>query len=362
MDTYTIRGWRYPAFAALAIFMTALLIACGGPDTSNPPVATPAVVRVNGFGTAANHVHALLALPQHVLILAMHYGLFRSEDAGSTWQEVAGGSHQLMDGLMSYALAASPLDGQRLYVLTQPSVSHYPGTPGLYTSADQGRTWKLSSATAQLTSGNIFTEAAGNDTPDEVYIYLPALGALGLRVSMDAGVHFSMAGTLPFGRIDGMLPIPGAPGHLLAYGSDGMASSSNGGTHWQVIQGLNGGIYSTATAGPHSPIYASGDAGVFVSSDGGKTFKPVNAGSSFASLCVSPVQPRIVYGKTGLLVYRSTDGGHTWKALPQIKGNLASLAADPANATEVYLSLSYPSAMYRLQGDSPNWQSLTPAP
>jgi len=30
-----------------------------------------------------------------------------------------------------------------------------------------------------------------------------------------------------------------------------------------------------ATGGPHSSIYASGDAGVYASQDGGKTFKMV---------------------------------------------------------------------------------------
>jgi len=336
------------------------LVACGGDTTGTQPAANPTPVRVNGFGTAANHVHSLLVLPSHVLMLATHYGLFRSEDGGTTWQEVAGGSNQPMDGLMTYSLAYSPLNSQRLYVLTQPAIITHAGTVGLYTSADEGRTWKLSVAAASLTPKTIFVLAPGNDTPDEVYTYLPDLGTLGLKRSLDDGQHFTSTGTLPFGLIFGVLAIPGVPGHLLVYGSDGMASSTDGGIHWQVIKNITGSINDMTTAGPHSPIYASGDAGIYSSLDGGKTFKLVYTQASFASLAVSPAQPQVIYGKTGTSVYRSDDGGHSWNALPHINGNLAVLATDPTNASSVYLSLSYPTELYRLSQHSKGWLSLTP--
>jgi photosystem II stability/assembly factor-like uncharacterized protein len=337
-----------------------LVVACGGNTISTQPTANTTVVRINGFGTAANHVHSLLVLPSHMLILATHYGLFRSQDGGVSWQEVAGGSNQPMDGLMTYSLVYSPLNPQRLYVLTLPAVASHAGTVGLYTSADEGRTWKLSIAAASITSSTIFTIAPGNDTPDEVYTYLPELGAIGLKRSLDDGQHFTSTGTLPFGLIFGVLAVPGAPGHLLAYGSDGMARSTDGGIHWQVLKNISGGIDQVTTTGPQSPIYASGDAGIYSSLDGGRTFKLVYTQASFGSLAVSSTQPQIIYGKTGTNVYRSQDGGHTWIALPHISGNLAVLAVDPINATNVYLSLSYPTELYRLSQGSKGWTSLTP--
>ena len=72
------------------------------------------------------------------------------------------------------------------------------------------------------------------------------------------------------------------------------------------------------------------------------------------------IKPQVIYGKTGLAVYRSTDGGHTWQTLPHINGNLAELAVDPSNASEVYLSLSYPTEVYRLDQNDTRWLSLTP--
>ncbi len=359
MNVKRIRGWL-PSLSLIVILC--LLTACSINSTTTSTQQTPTtnVVNVNGFGTAANHVHSLLALPNRVLVLATHYGLFRSEDGGASWTKVAAGNNQLMQGLMAYSLGYSFLNPQRMYVLTQVAINPHTGTLGLYSSSDQGKTWKLAITTASITSGSIYLEEPGNDTPDEVYIYLPDLGALGLRVSLDAGQHFSSTGTLPFGRILGLLAVPGAPGQLLAYSGDGMARSVDGGAHWQVVKSINGGVEDMATAGSHSPIYASGDAGIYTSLDEGKTFTLVAPQINYASLTVSPELSRYVYGKTGLAVYQSTNGGRTWTALPHISGNLAVLAADPGNAHQVYLSLSYPTAVYHLQQNSAGWQSLTP--
>ncbi|HLX58487.1 MAG TPA: sialidase family protein, partial [Ktedonobacteraceae bacterium] len=310
---------KYVRSALIMVALALLLIGCDS-AAPNSAQSTPntTLVPVNGFGSAANHVHSLLALPQQVLIMATHYGLFRSKDNGATWQEVAGGPDQLMEGLMTYSLIISPLNSQRMYVLAQPSIEQHTGIPGLYTSADQGKTWKLSVTAASLTAIYPYTAAPGNDTPDEVYIYLSDRGALGLLRSLDDGVHFSSTGTLPFDLIFGILALPNMPGHLLVYGSDGMASSTDGGIHWQVISSISGGVEDVVTAGPHSPIYASGDAGVYVSLDEGKTFKLVYSQASFSSLAVTTQQAAVVYGKTATATYRSNDGGRTWSMLPHI--------------------------------------------
>jgi photosystem II stability/assembly factor-like uncharacterized protein len=344
---------------ALGLLMLLVTACHGGGLAARQPRAISTEAAVNGFGVAANHVHAMLALPHHVLVLATHYGLFRSGDGGVTWSEVAGGSNQPMQGLMTYSLGVSPVDAQRLYVLALPASQPY-DTPGLYTSVDAGRTWRLSLAAASVTSSSIYLETPGGDAAGQVYIYLPDLGASGIRVSLDGGQHFSAVGALPFGSLLGLLAVPGAPGYLLAYGNDGVARSADGGIHWRVLKGITGSVFDMVAVGAHRPIYASGAVGIMVSSDEGATFQVVNTKVSYVSLTVSPVQWQVLYGKTGLATYRSTDGGRTWKDLPPLKGNLAVLAVDPDNASHVFLSLSYPTAVYQLGPGSVVWRSLTP--
>ncbi len=352
------RGAGRYTFSVMLGLLLLLLAACGSntDSTGSTATATP-IVPVNGFGGANNHGHSLIALPNNVLMLATHYGLFRSGDAGATWREVGAGANEPMEGLMTTSLVNSTLDPQRLYVITEPAVQNAKGTLGLYTSADGGVTWQLAIATKTL--GSMYFVAPGNDSAGEAYIYLPNEGPQGLKVSKDAGQHFSSTGTLPF-SILGLLAIPGAPGQLIAYGNNGMAHSSDDGDHWQVISGTTGGVFGMTTSGPHSPIYASGDAGIYVSNDGGKTFKLVYTQSSFGSLIASPLQTQLLYGKTGQAVYRSTDGGRTWSTLPAIKGNLQNLVPDLHNSALLYLSLSYPMEIYRFDQTNGQWTSLTP--
>src|SRR5579884_2112067 len=299
--------------------ITLLVAACGGGNTINTPTAVPSAARVNVFGTDANHPHALLAFKDHTLLLATHYGLFWSNNGGTSWSEVAGGANQIMDGLMTYSLTSSPLNAKRVYVLTQPALNPHKGTLGLYTSSDEGHTWQLAIPTSSVTSGgNIYLASAGNSSPDEVFIYVQALGPNGLKVSKDDGQHFSAAGTLPptFGDLTALLPIPGEPGTLLASSSAGMARSTDDGAHWTVIKSVTGGIFGgIVTSGPNEPIYAAGDAGVYASNDGGQSFTLVDSGVDYSGLTVAQTQPQTLYGHTAATVYHSVDGGKTWSPL-----------------------------------------------
>jgi photosystem II stability/assembly factor-like uncharacterized protein len=357
---------RHLLFLALLVF---LLGACGsGGSTGQSATASTTPPPVNGFGSAQNHVHSLVVLPdaEQTLVLATHYGIFRSQNHGATWQKTAAGPNQPMQGLMAWWLTSNSLDPQRLYVLTEPATTPYSGTPGLYTSGDGGKTWTLSIASTKLTSGVIYFAQAGNDSPSEVYIYLSSLGPLGLEVSMDNGQHFAQAGAkLPFGDLLGLLPIPGQPGHLLAFGNDGIASTTDGGKHWQVLPHIQGSIFEMTTPGPLETIYATGDAGIYISSDEGKSFTLVYTQQYFASLTASPQQPQVVYGKLGLGVYYSQDSGKSWTKMPVIQSSVQAeygdvLAADLTNAHQVYLALSYPTVVYHFQQANNTWQSLTP--
>ncbi|WP_126595269.1 WD40/YVTN/BNR-like repeat-containing protein [Dictyobacter aurantiacus] len=349
------RRWLYlPVQLFCILTLLLLLSACSALDGSIQPTATPDAQKVNVFGTAANHVHAMMALPGNVLLVATHYGLYRSADTGKSWS----GPNQGMGDMMTSSLTSSPMDRQHVYLLAEHSLSSQTGTIGLYASSDGGSSWQPASKASD--TGKMYTIVAGNRSANELYAYVPTKGANGFVVSQDGGKHFSSPGPLPFGRILGILALPGQPGQLLVYSNDGAARSSDGGAHWQTIKDFTSAVYNMTTSGPREPIYASGDQGIMVSKDGGKSFSMAYADARYSALTAVPDQPEMVYGKTGRMIYKSTDGGHSWKTLPQIKGNLENLVPDPQVSSRLFLSLSYPCAVYQFDQQNPTWTSLTP--
>ena len=353
----------------LSCLLTLFVSACDdGNSSSQQPQSIYGGTRINGFGSAANHVHSLLALPGNVLVLATHYGLFRSSNAGKNWSAVAATPNLPMDGLMTDSLSVSPFNSQRLYVLTQPALTNHKGILGLYTSADEGRTWELAISSDTL-GGLAFTIQAGNANANEAYTYVPTKGAQGLMVSEDDGQHFTSTGTLPFQRILGLLVVPHAPGHLLIFGTDGIARSEDSGAHWDVVTvpGQSKSIFYMVTGGPAMPIYASGDGGMYASQDAGQSFSLINADASYSYLKASPSQPETIYGRTGTSVYQSVDGGKTWTELPNLPaqsattGRLEYFTPDPTNASALYLLLSYPCGVLYYNRSNGQWTSLTPS-
>lgn len=343
---------RIPVFSLLGCMLLCLSACSSYAAVSQSQ--TPVVQNVNGFGTAANHVHAMLALPGQNLLLATHYGLYRSDNDGKSWI----GPNATMSNMMSSSLSSSPINRQRVYVLVEHSLTTQSGGIGLYTSVDGGVTWKYTSPATQ--TGKMYTVVAGNRSANEVYAYVATKGAQGLLVSEDGGTHFSSPGALPFGSILGILPLPGKPGQLLVYSNDGVAHSSDGGAHWQVINSFSAAIYNMSISGTSNTIYASGDQGIFISQDGGKSFTLVDGNDHYSALTAVGGLPETVYGKTGRLIYKSVDGGHTWKALPSLQGNLENLVPDPQSPSRLFLSLSYPSGVELYNGQSGSWTSLTP--
>ncbi|MGZ3664124.1 MAG: hypothetical protein ACXVDA_06485, partial [Ktedonobacterales bacterium] len=92
----------------LVAVLVTILSACSQSSTTTDP-----------YGGPQNHLHDILALGgvPHTLLVASHYGLYRSSDDGQHWTTEAGTAGQQADGLMLYKLAQSPVNPQRVYVL-----------------------------------------------------------------------------------------------------------------------------------------------------------------------------------------------------------------------------------------------------
>ncbi|HEX2711727.1 MAG TPA: hypothetical protein VHM88_05820 [Candidatus Acidoferrales bacterium] len=109
-------------------------------------------------------------------------------------------------------------------------------------------------------------------------------------------------------------------------------------------------------------LFAATGHGIFKSTDGGNTWRAVNTGLimgtvfglptlTVAALAIDPKNPSSIYAATwdfadNYRVYKSTDGGDTWNALVYLKDvQVNDLVVDPKSPTTLYVS-----ALRRIQG------------
>jgi photosystem II stability/assembly factor-like uncharacterized protein len=356
---------RWARVFVMGLMCTLLCLLLAGCDLGNAQDSSSVA-----YGGSLNHLHDLLSLQKvpDTLLLATHIGLYRSDNQGKAWTEVAGGAGQAMDGLMLYKLAQSPLDPHRVYVLAVPRPDDpraAQASPGLYTSADAGKTWRLAAAASQFPVSSIFTIGAGGGAPGEVYVVLPTLADHGVYVSTDAGQTWRALPALPSTDPSGVLGVPapgGDPAHpeqlFLWSISSGLFESNDNGATWTAASGISGGIFAFSQAG--AAFYAIGDSGLYVSTDGGAHFQLTPTQITFSTVVACATAPRHAYGLTGTTIYASTDGGQTWHPTATTSQHPGVLVADPTTPTTAYVGLSYPLGVEVTTNTGHSWRQLLP--
>lgn len=341
--------------AAMMLSLCLVMLACGGGQANTAQGA---------YGGALNHTHDVLALRgmPDTALLATHIGLYRTSDQGRTWSEVAGGNGQVMDGLMIFKLAQSPVDPDRVYVLAIPRTGTHgatPGVPGLYTSADAGKTWKQATPDTVWPTHTVFTIGAGSSSAGQIFTIIPALAQNGLYVSDDFGAHWRALPPLPDAHPTGVTGVPGHPGRLLMWSSStGVYQSDDAGLTWRPAAGTHSGVFALSVAG--NTIYASGDAGTFVSTDAGVSFTLTNSTYTFSAVVGCAAAPEYAYAITGTTVYATSDRGKTWTATGNTTSHPGNLAVDADDPRVAYVAFSYPVGVDLTTDAGARWGSVLP--
>ncbi len=183
-------------------------------------------------------------------------------------------------------------------------------------------------------------------------------------------------------------------GRHVGYG-DGIYRSTDDGQTWEcmglkhsehiskiIVNPKNSNIIYVAAQGPlWSP---GGDRGFFLSTDGGKTWQKTlgdDQWTGVTDIAIDPRNPDIVYAatwqhartvgaymgggpKSG--IYKSIDGGRTWKkltvGLPQGPMGKIALAVSPENPDVVYAAVELPmrkGAFYRSTNQGESWTKMS---
>src|SRR5687768_10743607 len=100
----------------------------------------------------------------------------------------------------------------------------------------------------------------------------------------------------------------------------GVARSVDGGRTFTVLEGIRGQAVRALAVAPSNPdmIAAGALSGVFRSPDGGRSWRRITPEGhpdlrNVGSIAFDPVDPRIIYAGTWHLPWKTTDGGRMWQ-------------------------------------------------
>jgi photosystem II stability/assembly factor-like uncharacterized protein len=236
--------------------------------------------------------------------LAIGNGMYKSTDAGRTWQHLG-----LRDSQMIAAIAVDPGNAERLFVA---ALGHpYGPNPerGVFRSADGGRSFDKVLFKDDYTSANEVLLDPRN--PNVIYATLWSQ-----QQSFIEGQGFGNAGM-------------------------GIFKSTDGGSTWtQLAEGLPSILQANIAIAPSDPniLYATvapgqGAIGFYKSTDGGahwfqatrgagapegpaQDMRPLAriGGGDLPTITVDPKDPNVVYSAS-VVMWRTLDGGLTWSAV-----------------------------------------------
>jgi photosystem II stability/assembly factor-like uncharacterized protein len=285
-------------------------------------------------------VRALAVHPERneELYLGSEMGLFVSRDGAESWERLP----VPLDGLAVWCVRLDPRRPERIVVGTCPS--------RLFLSENGGRTWIEGRADLRRDCPRILhtrvTCLAGD--PEEADLLWAGVEIDGVWRSRDGGKTWAPIGKgLSSQDIHALAVLRiGGKRRMLATTNNDLNRSDDDGETWtpQQIDGQLPWKYCRALTlladRSAMVLLGNGDAppgcvgGIGLSVDGGERWKnvlPVEANSTLWNFAVHAADPRLVFAASvSGQVYRSDDGGASWRKLSREFGEVRALAWTPS--------------------------------
>lgn len=241
-------------------------------------------------GIQGESVRALAIAPSNpdVVVAGTLTGVFRSRDAGATWQRISPADDAEIRNVES--LAIDPGYPDIIYVGTW----HLP-----WKTLDGGATWR-SVKTGIISDSDIFTITLDKRDPQTVY----ATACSGMYRSFDGGARFTKFKGIPSSsrRTRSFAQDPERPDTLYAGTTEGLWATDDSGGTWRLTTQKTLVVNTVLVLPGGSILLGTDGAGVLRSGDGGKTWFTSNAGFSerFVSrMTFDPATRRMLVGIWG---------------------------------------------------------------
>ncbi|MCP5149223.1 MAG: thrombospondin type 3 repeat-containing protein [Chromatiales bacterium] len=300
-------------------------------------------------------------------------GVHRTTDGGTSWSRL--GTIPTAHSFARHGIVIAP---------SAPSVIYARARDGVFVSADGGTTW--SSASTGL--GAVDVRALAVDPADADIAYASVAGG-GLLVTSDRGAGWAAVGPGPSPFLLALAVDPATPTTLHAAAFDGVFRSTDAGVSWTeigpdlaatfdvvndlavaspelrlattragVLRSTDGGASWTAAnlgidrasvrglavapaTGRLLAAVAAGNHRIVASDDDGATWQPTDGGLPAdevpLTIALHPVDANVGFVGTVSGVYRTTDGGASWAAVPvSSSGPFAAIAVEAGTPTVVY--------------------------
>jgi photosystem II stability/assembly factor-like uncharacterized protein len=303
-------------------------------------------------------LHSLTQSPSNpdVLVTGSNRGVYRSQDAGETWEQFETSAYPDIRNIES--LAVDPRNTDHIYLGTW----HLP-----WKTEDGGKSWK-SIKTGMIDDSDVFAIEIDQRNPDHVI----ASACSGIYESKNAGALWRKVQGIPSQsrRTRDILQHPANANVVFAGTTEGFWRSADGGNSWMLTTSRTLEINSIAVhpKEPQTIYLGTNNYGVMISRDGGKNFVPSNEGySGRRAYFLLPDRDRAgrVYAATintatgGGFFFVSNDGGETWQ--PSMRNMPSRLIAysilqDRADPNVIYLGTNL--GLYRSTDRGTSWAPL----
>jgi len=299
-----------------------------------------------GSEVAGKRITSLFVTPSGSAVYAgtWHAGIFRTRNSGLSWEEVNAG----FGASRIWALAIDPAN---------PHVAFAGGTDGLFRTEDGGTSWSFSGTGLEETGA--IESLAIDANPATVYAVgqfvcpsaFPCDPGAAVFRSVDRGRTWKKT---PLGGHARLLVDSRNPGVVYAGSAYEIYKSADSASTWIRLSSLPSYVQDLfADSLDPSVIWAATYSGAYVSGDGGLTWVLFGfRGEAIQSVVVDPSDRLRVYvvkypsSTSADRVLRTSDGGRTWRSvnagLPALL--VSSLTLDPTIPSTLYAAVSFPSS------------------